>query len=155
MCNFQRKLETSRRYMNEQQLGREFEKFIKNFLKKNEVSFDYERKVNPKPPILPEPNRQEMSSNIRLRKKYYQPDFILNDYLWIECTTRIKNAPKKELLYAHQCNQLLILFLYPESNILQPYFVNTKYVWIDDFISEYGPISNYEEDLKSMRTGSK
>jgi hypothetical protein len=137
--------------MNEQELGRYFESFIKTVLENNSIDFEYENRVKPKTPVLLNQVRVEKSIQIRHRTNFYKPDFILNDSVWIECTTKIKNAPKKELLYAHQCAKLIIIYLYKCDTYIQPYFKNTSYLLIDDFLKQLNVFFNYKDDLNRLR----
>lgn len=138
--------------MTEQELGRYFEFFLKNVLENNSVEFDYEKKVRPKLPLFPNQVSDEIITDLRYRTRYYQPDFIIDNSIWIECTTKIKNAPKKELLYAHQCSKLIIIYLYATNTPIEPYFIKTTYVFVDDYLRDLGVLADYKDELKKMRS---
>ena len=138
--------------MTEQELGRCFEFFVKTVLENNSVLFEYEQQIKPKTPVLPNQVRDLIKTNLRYRKNFYEPDFIIDNSIWIECTTKISNAPKKELLYAHQCSKLIILYLYSENTLIEPYFANTTYVFIDDYLRDLNVLSKYQNELEKLRS---
>lgn len=138
--------------MTEQELGRCFEHFVKTVLENNSVQFEYEKKVKPKTHVFPNQIRGLIKTSLRHRKKFYEPDFIIDNSIWIECTTKISNAPKKELLYAHQCSKLIILYLYSENTLIEPYFANTSYVFIDDYLRDMNILSKYHNELEKLRS---
>lgn len=138
--------------MTEQELGRCFEFFVKTVLENNSIQFEYEKQIKPKTPVLPNQVRESIKTSLRYKKNFYEPDFIFNNSTWLECTTKICNAPKKEMLYAHQCSKLIILYLYSENAPIEPYFAHTTYVFIDDYLRDMNVLSKYQNELDNLRS---
>ncbi len=59
---------------------------------------------------------------------------------------------KKELLYAHQCSKLIILYLYSENALIEPFFANTTYVFIDDYLKDMNVLPKYQNELEKLRS---
>jgi hypothetical protein len=138
--------------MTEQKLGRIFEDFLRKVFEDNSFEFEFEKNIAPKPAILLSQNISVSDKKLRFRKNFYQPDFVINNTTWIECTTKIENAQKKELLYAHQCDKLIILYLYKSSVYIEPLFQNTTYLLIDDYLEQLGFLLNYNKELKKLKS---
>jgi hypothetical protein len=56
------------------------------------------------------------------------------------------------LLYAHQCDKLIILYLYKSSVYIEPLFQNTTYLLIDDYLEQLGFLLNYNKELKKLKS---
>ena len=78
-------------------------------------------------------------------------DFLINHDIWLEVTLNEEKAYKKTFKYAHQCKQLIVLYLEKSSFVDQKnMFPNAKIMLVDEYFST-DSLSLYKTHIHNLR----
>ena len=96
--------------------GKIFENLVELLLIRDHIPFESEIYFKPKPISTKfiEIARNH-GENLKTRKKSYIIDFLIKNDIWLEVTLNENIAHKKTFKYAHQCKQLIVLYLEKSS----------------------------------------
>jgi CspA family cold shock protein len=132
--------------------GRIFSELIKKMFVFDKFSF--EREVEFEPKLINKRYQQLAATKGRKcnrNKNKYIIDFLIDNRKWIEVTLNEDTAHKKTFKYAHQCDELIVIFLEPSDHIyyFNP-FPNAKVIILEKFFSNK-TIKHFEDYIKKLR----
>lgn len=116
--------------------GRIFAKIVELLLIYDNVPFESEISFHPKQiPMKFIEIARKYNINLKTRKELYRIDFLINNDIWLEVTLNNQEAHKKILKYAHQCKQLIVLYLEQKSSFCyqRNVFPNAKVMLVDEY----------------------
>ena len=133
--------------------GRIFEEIVQQILDKNGIENTVEERHLPKSISSHFYEAAFLAGRpLRVRQRYYLPDFALPDNIWIETTLWESEAHKKTFLYAHQCDRLIVLYLCSSVAVrFRSSFKNTIVISVYDHFLP-GQIDQYIHSLRKLET---
>ena len=132
--------------------GRIFENLVELLLIYDNIPFESEVSFKPKPvPTKFIEIARNHGENLKTRKKSYIIDFLINNDIWLEVTLNEQEAHKKTFKYAHQCKQLIVLYLEKSSFVHRKnVFPNAKIMLVDEYFST-DSLSQYKTHIHNLR----
>lgn len=132
--------------------GRIFANLVELLLIRDNIPFKSEVSFKPKPiPTKFIEIAKNHGENLKTRKKSYIIDFLIKNDIWLEVTLNEQEAHKKTFKYAHQCKQLIVLYLEKSSFVHRKnVFPNAKIMLVDEYFST-DSLSLYKTHIHSLR----
>ena len=131
--------------------GKIFEELVKKLLVYD--GFVFEQEVTFEPKSIDSDFKKKAVSideSINVNQKGYTIDFVLDNGTWIEATLNIHTAHEKPLKYAHQCEELVVLYIDKTTKRrVGNVFNNVKIISIFKFFSKKA-IRNYRRDISKL-----
>ena len=132
--------------------GRIFAYLVELMLIKEGTYFESEVSFKPKPiPSKFIEIAKNHRKNLKIRKKLYVIDFLIDNDIWLEVTLNQREAHKKTFKYAHQCKKLIVLYLDKSPIIYEKnVFSNARVMLVDQYFSK-DSLFPYKTHIHSLR----